>query len=206
MDRIPFGEHLRNVRKEKGLSIRELARRSGVSNAYISQLENDKTKNPTYEIIGKLAKGLGIATTELVNANDPTLDFFFDGNDLSYLSITEMDGVQREDFGKMFSSNREYNNLTLDEISAKTGIPKEDLVLLEEGKLNRNLTEEESINLLNSFSGFHFSIFPKNVIDDFELGNFILFNDKAHYKGKPINQEMRRELFEAISKVMMKYS
>lgn len=155
---ITFGEKLKTLRRGKGLSIRELAKRSNVSNAYLSQLENGKTKNPSYEIIGKIAKGLNISSKELLNMSDSVFTESLDGNDLSYTSIKEMDDKQRLDFGELFKSNRKYHNLDLADISSKTGIPLNELDLLEQGKLNRNLTELESINLLENFKGFEFSI------------------------------------------------
>ncbi|MER2060007.1 MAG: helix-turn-helix transcriptional regulator [Niallia sp.] len=61
-----FGKSLRNLRKEKGLSIRELGKRSEVSHAYISQLENGVRNIPKPKIINKLAKGLGMPFIELM--------------------------------------------------------------------------------------------------------------------------------------------
>ncbi|MGA3600782.1 helix-turn-helix domain-containing protein [Lysinibacillus agricola] len=200
-----FGETIQAARKAKDLSIRELARRSGISHPYLSQLENGKTTNPSYEIIGKIAKGLGVNIVELLNLSDDHFLRLFDGYDLSYTSITEMNDDERVDFGRIFHDQRTFSNITLDEISLKTGISKEDLELLEAGKLNRNLTEIESINLLSSFDGFEFFIVPDTEVvekREFEIGNLILFNDKVHYKGKMLDADHRRLLFESLTKIM----
>lgn len=67
---LTFGEFIKQIRKEKGISARELARMSGVSQPYLSQIENNnRVQNPTVEIIQKLAKGLGVSNIELMNAN-----------------------------------------------------------------------------------------------------------------------------------------
>src|SRR5699024_2433625 len=50
----------------KNLSIRETARRSGISHAYLSQLENNHRKMPTLEILIKIANGLGISEKEIM--------------------------------------------------------------------------------------------------------------------------------------------
>src|SRR5690625_6952645 len=42
------------------MSARELSRRSGVSQGYLSQLETGKNNNPTKEVLMKLAKGLNV--------------------------------------------------------------------------------------------------------------------------------------------------
>lgn len=63
---MEFGEYLRKIRKEKGLSLREAAKRSGISHPYLSQLETGKNTQPTKEIINKIAKGLGTPNGNLL--------------------------------------------------------------------------------------------------------------------------------------------
>lgn len=55
-----LGDYVRKVRKEKNLSLRETAKRCGISHPYLSQLENGKTNNPTAQVIEKLSKGLDL--------------------------------------------------------------------------------------------------------------------------------------------------
>lgn len=57
---MEFGSYIKEIRNEKGLSLRELSKRSGISHPYLSQLENGKNKNPSPDIIEKLSKGLGV--------------------------------------------------------------------------------------------------------------------------------------------------
>lgn len=61
-----FGEYLRELRKEKGLTLTQLSEISGVSHPYISQIENDKFK-PSPDILKKLAGPLGVPYTELLH-------------------------------------------------------------------------------------------------------------------------------------------
>ena len=61
-----FGTALRNMRQEKGLSQEALASRLDmVSNGYISRLESGQ-KNPTLEMVFKLAEALEIKAWELI--------------------------------------------------------------------------------------------------------------------------------------------
>ena len=61
-----FGAVLRKLRVEKGLSQEALASRLDmVSNGYISRLESGQ-KNPTLEMVFKLAEALGIKAWELI--------------------------------------------------------------------------------------------------------------------------------------------
>ena len=61
-----FGTTLYNLRKERNLSMRELAKESDVSQAYISQIENNKRNTPNIIVLKKLAKGLGVNEIDLM--------------------------------------------------------------------------------------------------------------------------------------------
>lgn len=61
-----LGDKIRCIRKEKKMSINALSKSSGVSLGYLSDLENNKSLNPTMETLDKLAGALGITTKELL--------------------------------------------------------------------------------------------------------------------------------------------
>ncbi|UED79618.1 helix-turn-helix transcriptional regulator [Lysinibacillus sp. CD3-6] len=63
MTKQDFGSYLREKRKTNNLSIVNLSKLSGVSNPYISQLENNKFK-PSFEIIKKLTQALNLNFNE----------------------------------------------------------------------------------------------------------------------------------------------
>lgn len=65
---MEFGEYLRSLRREKGLSIQKLSERSGISNAYISQVETGKRGVPSPEVLDKLAAGLEVSYESLMRA------------------------------------------------------------------------------------------------------------------------------------------
>lgn len=65
MDKVEFGKYLRSLRKKKGLTLVELANITGVSNPYISQIENGKFL-PSPDILEKLAKGLKVSSVNLM--------------------------------------------------------------------------------------------------------------------------------------------
>ncbi|MEM2112129.1 MAG: helix-turn-helix transcriptional regulator, partial [Candidatus Bathyarchaeia archaeon] len=50
-----LGPYLKQVRKEKGFTLRVVEEKTGISNAYLSQLENQKISNPSPRILHKLA-------------------------------------------------------------------------------------------------------------------------------------------------------
>ncbi|SHS05065.1 XRE family transcriptional regulator [Mycobacteroides abscessus subsp. abscessus] len=61
-----FGEELRQLRKEKGLSIRKLSELSGVAHSYLSQVETGKRGIPKVETLEKIAAGLDIPSIDLL--------------------------------------------------------------------------------------------------------------------------------------------
>lgn len=61
-----FGDVLRKLREERGLSVNQLALYSNVSPALISKVENKKRGIPKPETIEKLAKGLKMRYEELM--------------------------------------------------------------------------------------------------------------------------------------------
>jgi Zn-dependent peptidase ImmA (M78 family)/transcriptional regulator with XRE-family HTH domain len=51
-----LGEKLRASRTDRGLSLREVERRSGINTGYLSQLERNEIANPTPSVLQKVAK------------------------------------------------------------------------------------------------------------------------------------------------------
>ena len=60
-----IGENTARIRKEKGLTQEAFAEKSGISQQYISGLENGQ-RNPTILTIYELANSLGVSHIELV--------------------------------------------------------------------------------------------------------------------------------------------
>lgn len=66
---MKFGERIRELRKKKGMTLRELAPLVGVGFHYISKIENEKLDFGDYpgeDLIVKLATALEVDTDELL--------------------------------------------------------------------------------------------------------------------------------------------
>ena len=63
---VQFGEKVRELRKEKGLSQEELSYKSDLHRTYIGMIERAE-KNITLANIEKIAKGLNVDLKELFN-------------------------------------------------------------------------------------------------------------------------------------------
>lgn len=60
-----FGEKLRKLRKQKGLTQEKLSEMTGIDYSYLNQIEAGK-KNPSLKRITKLARVLGVPLEELM--------------------------------------------------------------------------------------------------------------------------------------------
>lgn len=67
---MDFGDRLRRLRQSQGLSVRELARRVGVSGSYISQLEQNESK-PSYSTLKKICEVTETQTSILTEDDYP---------------------------------------------------------------------------------------------------------------------------------------
>ena len=56
-----LGEHVRNIRKKRGITLKELAEKTGLSIGYISQIERNLT-DPSLSTLRKLSAALDIPT------------------------------------------------------------------------------------------------------------------------------------------------
>ena len=63
-----LGTRMRQLREEKGISQRELAKRAGITSAYVSRLEHDLNPNISAKVIYGLARGLGTTVDDLLIA------------------------------------------------------------------------------------------------------------------------------------------
>lgn len=66
----PVGVRIRRLRDEQGLSLSELARLSGVSKGYLSQIERAPEARPSASTLFALARTLGTSVAALLGSAD----------------------------------------------------------------------------------------------------------------------------------------
>jgi XRE family transcriptional regulator, master regulator for biofilm formation len=62
------GNLLQKIRQEKGYSLNRLSKLTGISKSYLSLLERHIQKNPSIDIIEKIAKALDVGIHDLIAA------------------------------------------------------------------------------------------------------------------------------------------
>jgi SOS-response transcriptional repressor LexA len=155
-----FGKKLKELRQNQNLKIRELENLSGVSNAYLSQLENGKRGKPSPEIIKKLAPYLNVSYTELMKmAGYITEDLNEEAMEL--MQIDDIEEVFNYAFEKFFEGisdnglvNEEFRNELIKQIT-NSSQDNEDFFSSENLKdqivwreLFNNLTFQEKLEFL----------------------------------------------------------
>src|SRR3954471_9928142 len=68
-DPIPVGPRVRALREAMGLSLRDLAQRTGVSAPMLSQVERSET-SPTLAVAAKIAAGLELTLSQLLRLDE----------------------------------------------------------------------------------------------------------------------------------------
>ena len=63
---MDFGSRIRELRKEKDISLRDFADRVGIDFTYLSKIENGKVEPPSEEKIRKMARELDVGAEELL--------------------------------------------------------------------------------------------------------------------------------------------
>lgn len=91
-----IGARIRELRKQKHMSLSQLAERSTVTKSYLSNIERNICINPTIDVIQKVANGLGIDPSILVEWEESikTLDIVDDP--LTYIKkmVISMDNIE----------------------------------------------------------------------------------------------------------------
>lgn len=94
-----LGQFLKRARKQKSLTLRDVQDRIGISNAYLSQLENNKILCPSPSILDKLSKCYDVSYELLMKlAGYPTTEkelspSFRIGSDFVNLTAEEKERV-----------------------------------------------------------------------------------------------------------------
>jgi transcriptional regulator with XRE-family HTH domain len=69
-----LGEFLKKMRKNKDATLRNIEKNTGISNSYLSQLENDKIKKPSPLVLYKLSSFYKISYTDLMTRSGYPVD------------------------------------------------------------------------------------------------------------------------------------
>ncbi|MBP1967075.1 helix-turn-helix domain-containing protein [Paenibacillus aceris] len=103
-----IGKRVQQLRKEKGLSLTELAERAGVAKSYISSLERDIQKNPSIQFLEKIAAVLKVPVERLIDEQEQTTENSLELDQEWYDIIKEAmtSGVDKQQFREFLDFNK----------------------------------------------------------------------------------------------------
>ncbi|AGK52657.1 XRE family transcriptional regulator [Bacillus sp. 1NLA3E] len=64
-----IGKNILEIRKKRALSLTELAERANISKSYLSNIERDLNKNPSIQVMNKIAAVLNVDLKTLIKAD-----------------------------------------------------------------------------------------------------------------------------------------
>ena len=79
MNLVELAKTIRRVRQQQGMTVEQLARKSGFSKGFISQVENFR-QTPSVKALNRIADALGLPLSELFNETGPASPPFSFGN------------------------------------------------------------------------------------------------------------------------------
>ena len=141
------GERVKDLRRERGLTLDALAGRAGVSRAMISKLERGE-KNPTLVVAAKLAEGLGVTLSRLAGAEERGAVVVVPRDQRMVMSDPET-GFQRQLLGPTFGNRGvEFVRNVVPEGTGSGEFPPhrrgvEEYIVVEKGELKAGLAGRE---------------------------------------------------------------
>jgi transcriptional regulator with XRE-family HTH domain len=132
--RDDVGKRIRSHREESNLSLRELARRVGISPSAVSQIETGKSK-PSVNTLYAVIHELGLSVDDLFSPMGPAAAPASPGRRAAVTSRRWPIGLDvREDVGQRIRAYREESNLSLRELARRLGISPSAVSQIETGK------------------------------------------------------------------------
>lgn len=121
-----FGYLLRYYRKQKGLSLKELEKKTGVTASYINRLERGYKKSPSLSLVKELAEALEVPVYMLLGGEDK-----IEVEDISHI-ICKLTSYQGKKLNlKQKETLIKIINLILDKENYKSNyLPKNELMKL----------------------------------------------------------------------------
>lgn len=105
-----IGEKIRELRKQKKMSISELAERAGVAKSYLSSIERNLQSNPSIQFMEKISDVLGVTVNELINDNTNNEPEHLDQDWLDIVREAMDSGVSKEQFRDFLEFNKWRKN------------------------------------------------------------------------------------------------
>ncbi|TDL30618.1 helix-turn-helix domain-containing protein [Jeotgalibacillus sp. S-D1] len=105
-----IGDRVKTLRKEKKMSLSELAEQAGVAKSYVSSLERNLQQNPSIQFLEKIAPVLGVSVNALLDPGDDQENVDADWVNLAKAAMDS--GISKEQFKEFIEFNKWRINKT----------------------------------------------------------------------------------------------
>ncbi len=174
---INLGKQIKNVRKEKNLSLREVAKKSGVSIGLISKIENYRT-TPSLTVLLKIMRSLNINLLELNLEESKSKQYILIRKDTG--TIEERDDSEGLEYKLLFSNHIPESTLRTYVIKVKKGVYRKpvagdtyEMAYVLHGKLDYILNKEV-ITLNEGDTIFYDGLLPLGWNTKYDTGATLL--------------------------------
>nr|WP_286168704.1 helix-turn-helix domain-containing protein [Roseburia sp. 1XD42-34] len=101
-----IGDRIKKLRKDKNMSISELAEKAGVAKSYLSSIERGIQKNPSIQFMEKISYVLGTSINELLREDRSMSAEQLDEEWLDIVKEAMESGVTKEQFKEFLEFNK----------------------------------------------------------------------------------------------------
>jgi XRE family transcriptional regulator, master regulator for biofilm formation len=92
-----IGQNIAKIRKQRGITLSELAEQTKISKSYLSNIERNLNKNPSLEIILKISSVLNVdLVTLLKTGNDHDTHFYIEKEWADFIGELKKLGLEKD--------------------------------------------------------------------------------------------------------------
>ena len=99
-----IGDRVKALRKEKKMSLSELAEQAGVAKSYVSSLERNLQQNPSIQFLEKIAPVLGVTVNSLLDPENGKNNVDTDWMNLAKAAMES--GISKDQFKEFIEFNK----------------------------------------------------------------------------------------------------
>ncbi|GIN92581.1 hypothetical protein J6TS1_32540 [Siminovitchia terrae] len=90
-----IGKKIYNIRRKKGMTLSELAKRSNISKSYLSVIERSINENPSIQVIHKIAAGLDVDIKTIIGT-DKEQKQYIENEWIEFVSELKKTGIDKK--------------------------------------------------------------------------------------------------------------
>lgn len=92
-----LGKYIHQIRKTQGFTLSQLAKRVGISKSYLSNIERELKRNPSIQIMERLAAALNMDLNDLLqNGTDQVRAQYLDQEWVDFMNEFKSTGIHKE--------------------------------------------------------------------------------------------------------------